>query len=270
MSRIVFDIGGTSMRVAKKDGESVSGEQKNATPQSTTEAFSVLVESISSVSGEDKIESIVGGVAGAIDKKGTIITSPNLPEWNGYRLGANLEEHFKVPVIIENDANLAGLGEALYGAGKGFGIVAYMGIGTGVGGTRIVDGAIDKNAIGFEPGCQIIEARTHTTLEEAVGGFSLARKYKASPKDISRSVYEELTPLLSVGIWNMIVHWSPDIVVLGGSLINNKDAYLIEDIIRELEKIRVTLPNLPRISRAELNDMSGLYGAGALPINTPD
>jgi glucokinase len=91
-----------------------------------------------------------------------------------------LHKHFKVPVYLENDTALAGLGEAHFGAGQGIDIMVYHTISTGVGGVKIEHGEIDEASTGFEPGHQVLDIdRTilgddiSPTLENLVSGTGL-------------------------------------------------------------------------------------------------
>ncbi|HUY62354.1 MAG TPA: ROK family protein [Candidatus Paceibacterota bacterium] len=261
MSRIIFDIGGTNMRVARAAGTTFEGEVKIDTPQAPEEAFATLAKLVESAADSDGVEVIAGGVAGVVNAEGDVIASPNLSAWQGMRLGERLAERFSVPVHIENDASMAALGEAQYGAGKGAGIVAYLGVGTGVGGARVVDGALDRRAQGFEPGHQIVDAASGGTLESLVGGGALGFRYGMAPASLPRSAYDAALPALAAGVWNAIVLWSPDVVVLGGSLMSEENGFRVADVKNEVEKVRRVLPALPRIARAALGDASGLYGA---------
>lgn len=264
MSRIVFDIGGTNMRVARESMgvAGTLGEMKKIpTPQYPAEALTALVSLINDVSAGEAVTAIAGGVAGIIGPSGEIINSPNLPLWNGFALGARLETKFAVPVHVGNDTDLAGLGEAHQGAGQSATIVVYLGIGTGVGGTRIVDGAISRHTFGFEAGHQILDFHTGATLESLIGGQALATKHHKPPAELPRKVWDELTPILAAGIWNAMVHWSPQVVVLGGSLMNEENGFRVEDVGRALSTIPSLYPALPHLRHAALGEQSGLYGA---------
>src|SRR6185437_2466030 len=104
------------------------------------------------------ITQAAGGIAGVLNKaKDQLLNAPNLVNWINQPLGQSLSDIVSVSVKLENDASLGGLGEATYGSGQGYKIVGYLTIGTGVGGTRIVNGRIDQNALGFEPGHQTID-----------------------------------------------------------------------------------------------------------------
>lgn len=264
MVRVVFDIGGTHMRVARAEGVVPSGSKKAATPLAGADGLETLVSLIERVAEGDAIEAIAGGVAGVVDKEGTILSSPNLLGWNSLAIGAHLTKHFSVPVRVENDASCAALGEALSGAGRGSRIVAHLRLGTGVGGARIVDGTIDAHTYGFEPGHQIVSMESGATLESLIGGSALAKKYGVPPQTLSREVWDALTPALAAGIWNVITLWSPDVIVLGGSLLGDGTTFQLADVRTAVEKFRQVVPVLPEIRVGTLGDEAGLYGAAAL------
>ncbi len=261
MSKIVFDIGGSNLRVAHVESGSIGAEKIMPTPKNPKDALAVFIESIEQVTGGEKVTAIAGGIAGVIDNFGTVLKSPNLPEWKDFPLAKLFAEHFSIPVTVRNDAEMAGLGEACYGAGSNHSIVAYLGIGTGVGGTRIVGRMPTPHIFGFEPGQQILDTVNKTTLESLIGGASLTKKYNLQACDLPRSVWNELTSVFAAGIMNTIVHWSPDVVVLGGSLMNEDNGFRVGDITDALEKLPSIYLKLPPLLRARLGDKSGLYGA---------
>jgi glucokinase len=100
------------------------------------------------------------GVPGIIDMQtGLLRESPNLPGWANYPVRAEIERRLKTMVILENDANVAALGEQWLGAAKDYSDMAILTLGTGVGGGLVLGGAIwrGKNGMGGEFG--------HTTVE---------------------------------------------------------------------------------------------------------
>lgn len=270
---ILFDIGGTKMRLAvSKTGSRLEANVKTiATPQNFQTAIAEFKKIALELSGNTAIKAVAGGVAGPLDRKLTqIANAPNLPHWNNKPLKKELERALGAPVYLENDAALAGLGEAVMGAGKKNKIVAYLTISTGVGGTRIVDKKIDRNALGFEPGHQIIDptnalcpdCRQPGYLENLVSGASLEHRFQKKPVEIADpQVWEQLAEWLAYGINNTIVHWSPEIVVLGGPMIWGQPAINITRLCHYLKNICAIFPELPRIVSAELKDKAGLHGA---------
>jgi glucokinase len=118
-----------------------------------------------------------------------------LPDWQRKPLASALSKRLDgAPVYIENDKAVVGLGEATYGAGVGYGIVAYHTVSTGVGGVRTEDGKISRASAGFEPGHQIIDIDgsllddgTSHTLESLVSGYSLEKRRGVKPYEIGQS-----------------------------------------------------------------------------------
>ncbi len=261
MSKIVFDIGGTNLRVAIANNAKIHSVEKTATPQEPNEAFTTITKIIESLVNTEQLTALVGGVAGIIDTSGTIITSPHLPLWKNFPLAKLLSDHFSLPVTLRNDSEMAGLGEACFGAGVDYSIVAYLGVGTGVGGTHIVKRVPTPHTYNFEPGHQILNAMSGETLESLISGSSISKQYKVPPYDLPRNVWDRLTQFFAVGIMNTIVHWSPHAVILGGSLMNEDNGFRIADIENALKNLHSTYPILPQLLRAHLKDQSGLYGA---------
>lgn len=270
---LILDIGGTNMRVGvSKDGKRFDRINKVNVSKVFQEGINVLGEIGISLAKRKKIDAVVCGVAGPLDKgKKMLVNSPYLTDWINRPLKSELERTFKAPVFLENDAALAGLGEAIYGSGKGNRIVAYLTVSTGVGGVRIVNGNIDCNIHGFEPGHQIIDTNGSFIigeigsgyLESFISGSSITKRYKNVPEKINDfKVWEECARLLAVGINNVIVHWSPEIVILGGSVaLNRVDLKKVKIYLKKMLKI---FPEIPSIKKTKLGDEAGLYGGLAL------
>lgn len=266
---LLFDIGATKMRLAvSRDGNSFAEPKIVETPKDFDEGMSLFKKTAAELSGGEKIKAATGGIAGLLDqKKEELVNSPNLPGWVNKPLKETIEKLMDVPVYIENDAAIVGLGEAVIGAGKGYDIVAYITVSTGVGGARIVAGKIDRNRFGFEPGHQIIDPggalfpgrSTLGHLEGLVSGTAIEKRYHKKPYEISDpKVWEEIALWLAYGLNNTIVHWSPDVVVLGGSMMKSIS---LEKVTVNLHKILTIFPKAPIVKRAELGDSGGLYGA---------
>lgn len=249
---ILFDIGATKTRVAYSlDGQSFEEPKVFQTSQNYEEGLNLFLANIKEVAKGREITKIVGGMSG------------NISGWTYGGMKEQLENNFKIPVVVENDAAMAGLGEAVFGAGRGFEIVAYITVSTGVGGARIVNRKIDENSVGFEPGKQIVdmEGEVNKTLEDLISGKALARRTGQNPKEIiDPKVWEDLARKLAVGLNNIIVEWSPEVLVLGGSMITGDPAIPLDRAENYLKEILKIFPNIPQIKKAELGDFGGLYG----------
>ena len=273
---ILCDIGGTKMRIATENGGVLGDVNIISTPSTYVGSLEALKDNFSST---EKIDKVIVGIAGVVsaDKK-TIVSGPNLLDWVGKDIALDLSEIFGGgEVVLQNDTALVGLGEALEGAGKGFEIVTYITVSTGVGGVRIVNGVIDKSRYGFEPGHQIIDVdgtqcpECNTLSHEGLGhldnmisGRALFEKAGKNPKDVSDSdVWNSHARYLAVGLYNTILHWSPDVVVLGGSMITGDPAINIEKVTKNLTELMHAFPEIPVIKMAELGDKGGLIGGSS-------
>ncbi len=261
MTRLLFDIGGTTMRMAAGEYATISQVHRIPTPSNPQDAVDYLAQYVRETMSA--CLDAVGGIAGLIED-GVVRASPHLPSWDGFPFSARLRDALSIPCQIQNDAELAGLGEAVYGAGKGYGLVAYLGIGTGIGGSLIIDGKVAPHAHGFEPGHQILDAEQGMSFEGLVSGHALEARFGMPAKELPRNVYDELTRTLATGAYNLLLEWSPDILVLGGSLMNEENGYRVADVSRALAALPMVLP-LPVITHAALGDDCALYGALAVP-----
>lgn len=259
---LLFDIGGTKTRVSvSSDGKTLGEVVIIPTSQDFKHGIAELRKSKEELARGKKIETVIGGVPGRLDKgKVKMVGAQNLPGWRGKPLKAQLEKALNAEVFLENDADLAGLGEAMEGAGRGYAIVAYLTISTGVGGARIVDGHIDANSLGFEPGTQIIEEGKD--LESYIGGASLEARYKRPPAMIDDpKIWENIEKFLAYGLVNSIALWSPEVLVVGGGIMQKESGISLARVSERLKQLLPRLPELPPLKKGLLGDKAGLHGA---------
>jgi len=250
---VVFDIGATKTRIAFTENlEKFEEPLVYFTPASYDEGIQTMVAAVKKVANGRKIHQIAGGM------------TRNIAGWVYEKLTRDLNENLQIPAYLENDSAIVGLGEAVFGAGRGYEIVAYVTVSTGVGGAKIINGKIDENAYGFEPGKQIIDISENKTLEDLISGRALSKKTGKHPKEITDpAVWDEHARLLAVGLNNIIVEWSPNCVVLGGSMITGDPAIPIDKTEAYLKDILKIFGVIPVIKKAELQDFGGLWGAMA-------
>lgn len=260
---VVFDIGGTKTRLGVSgDGMSfVENPIIWETPALFEDGMRLFREKVAKWVGPGQVGEVAGGIAGVLDKTGKkLVRSPHLQGWIDKPLCRNLEEIVGVKVNLENDAAMAGLGEATVGAGRRYRIVAYLTISTGIGGHRIVEGKLDQATYCFEPGHQIIDVNGKVGyFEDFASGSGIEKTYGKPAVDLDDpSVWEQETRILAIGIHNVTVFWSPEIVILGGAVAKRISLESLKGILREQMQI---FPTIPEIAFAELGDLSGLYGA---------
>lgn len=265
--KLLFDIGGTHTRIGISHGEDIDKHEIYDTPKSFDEAVDLIIQKTSQLSDEEP-EIVVVGIAGTFNHDRSQLTfSHNLKDWVGKDIKKILSGRFNCSVYLENDATLAGLGEAISGAGKDYSIVGYLTFGTGVGGAKIIDGKVDPVEFGFEPASLIVdldlEKEEFKEDRELEVGFlsskKIEEKYGKSLEEITDpKVWREVAYLMAVVIHNCTLLWSPEVMVLGGGLMKSVN---LEEVKEFTKKAMRAFTEIPEIKVAELGDFVGLYGA---------
>ncbi len=147
-----IDLGGTNVRIAKVDeqGEIV---QDVIAPSHGLEGPEKIEENILDLLKQfdlSDVKSIGLAIPGPVDGERNVITqATNIPGCEGYPFAANMEKATGVPVFLDNDANAAGLAEAVLGAGKGYPVVYYLTHSTGIGGALVINGKVLSGHKGY-------------------------------------------------------------------------------------------------------------------------
>lgn len=255
---IAVDIGGTKVRIAAFAADSgwndgPLAEHDFATPRSGDVAAD-LAAMMREVSGDAAgIAAVGAGCPGPLDpRRGVVLNPPNLSEgWWNLDVPQNLGKHLELPpeaIHLDNDCNLAALGESEFGAGRGYPSILYVTVSTGVGGGLVVDGEVFGGARGFaaevghmkltdEPfwcGC----GRTGC-VESATSGEAIARRARESgwrppsggvpaSRDVfeaadagdavAREIVERAAGYLAEALVNFIYAYDPAVIVLGGGV----------------------------------------------------
>ncbi len=264
---IVADIGGTHMRIAASDAPGTIEEPVILdTPADFDVAVAVFENTARDLARGRRVTGGAVGVAGLLSPdRQILLRAPHLQGWVGKNVGEVFSQAFGTLVRFENDVALGALGEATRGAGVGASIVAYLAVGTGVGGARVVDGRLDRTAFGFEIGHQLLGVDANAPeWESLVSGSGLTKKYgKPSNEITDPAIWNECADYFAYGLYNALLHWSPERVVLGGALFR-LNIIPLERVRATLTSINTALAELPDIRPAALGDRSGLYGALAL------
>jgi predicted NBD/HSP70 family sugar kinase len=260
---IVADIGASKMRIAGSDDLSAFGTPViTDTPPVYADALSFFIKIARDIAGGKSIDAVGIGLASVLSADKRVPLHPFHPDWKDKPFADDVERELGARVHMENDTALVGLGEALAGAGKGASILAYITVSTGVNGVRIVDGKIDRSTSGFEIGTQYLSLEEGAPdLEEMISGTAIRKRFGKTPRELGKDspVWEELARTLAFGLNNTIVHWSPERVVLGGSMFNDI-GIPIERVTAHLKSIVRKFPALPEIVHSSLGDIGGLHG----------
>lgn len=274
MTYILFDIGGTKTRIATSTDLQTFDEVKSyETPVSFNAGMKQFVETVKALT--DEVSAIAGGIRGRLmeDKSG-IENDGILTQWAGESVVGYLQNQYgNIPVFLENDTAIAGVGEAIFGAGQGMEIVVYHTVSTGVGGAKIEDGEIDQTNIGFEPGHQIINVDRRNmgeditpTLESMISGTAVKNRFGVEPYEIPQTdvLWDDLAGYLAQGLRNTILYWSPNAIVLGGSMIIGDPAIKVDAIRKATTEALDDFEPTPLIVEAKLADEAGLWGGMAI------
>ena len=149
---IGIDVGGTKVLggIVDENGRVIATARKD-TPRQGGSALTQAIADIAQelMQGHD-VESVGVSAAGFVssDRK-TMLATPNIADWNGVNLDAELTKLIGLDVIIENDANAAAWGEAKFGAGRNQAHMMMLTVGTGIGGGVVVNGALYRGAFGI-------------------------------------------------------------------------------------------------------------------------
>jgi predicted NBD/HSP70 family sugar kinase len=244
---IAIDIGGTKTLVAlvSQDGR-VLKKIKFISPKNYQEYIKILIENINSIAKEP-ISVISIGCAGKIDREqGVIKISPNLG-WVDVPLVPDLSQHFKnVSVIIENDANLAGLSEA-HGLKNMDQKVMYITFSTGIGTGFIVNGELDANLLDSEGGHMVFEhGNKMMDWESFAAGRTIVKDYgkRASELD-DLAAWAKIVKNMAIGIVDNCAVFMPDIVIIGGGVGTYFDKFKkpLRDAVNKLIKESIMIKN---------------------------
>lgn len=291
---IGIDLGGTNVRVAKvnEDGEIL---QLESAPSYALEGTKKVMDNLKSLIRKIDKTDVVGigiGVPGPVDvRRGVMTMATNLPGFEEYPMALEIENEFKLPTYVDNDANVAGLAEALVGAGKGQPIVYYVTHSTGVGGALVVDGKLVSGRAGYagEVGNIILtrdgEKQNHLNIgaaENLFSGTALVKEAQAkldpsitSAKAIfdkanaGDKVAQDIIDAMAfnfASLLSAIAHVvDPHVFVIGGGVSKSKDYYFEKMTNFYNGLVHVGMRN-PLIKRAELSE-PGIVGAAMLPIS---
>ena len=264
---IGIDIGGTHIRVAT----GANGEIKQKIDFPTKEFHASIQEikgAVEKLSQTDHIIRIAVGVPGPLNTRLLkTIRPPNLIGWDNIEIGDILSKLLKSKVVVVNDASAAALGEATYGAGKGKNPVLYYTVSTGIGTGLIVNGKIFHGIINPEGGHQIIDrggprhkGAPAGDLESLSSGSAIKRLYGETPTEAEgEPEWMEAIDWLAIGLTNSILHFSPEIVVVGGGMTKHRHAFF-SPLNKSIEKYLKEVPQVPIVPTG-LGQDSGIIGA---------
>lgn len=252
---------------------------------------------------KNEIDSIGVGVAGQVDRQnGILISAANL-DCDNLKIKEILENEFDIPTFVGNDVEIAALGELKFGAGRGYSDFVCVFVGTGVGSSIVKDGKIHRGFSGTagEIGHIIVDLNgrpcgcgahgcleayaSRSAIEKRITGAlkkgrpSIISEYMKEGKPISSQMIKksidrddelvvqsvtEGSEYLSGGLASIINFLNPQLIVLGGGLVEAVDFFYQKTIKKARSKALPVPAKIIEFKKAELGDFSGVIGAAFL------
>jgi glucokinase len=308
MKRLVIgvDLGGTIVRAGAFDAQGNMLSMRDIPieaargPESGLRKIQRLIEQVRAESEADSLVGIGIGSTGPLDPiRGRIHNPFTLPTWDDVPIVEWMQKAFHVPVTLENDADVAALGEYWKGAGQSIKKLFAVTVGTGVGTALIEEGKIYRGMDGFHPeaGHMILDPNgplcycgAHGCWESFCAGPSIVRDILSrdlfhsrllqmsggnrekidarmvadaarAGDTVAREAMEKAERYFGLAIVNVIINFMPEMIVLSGGLMKSSDLFL-PAMQAAIEAHSVMLPaKQVRILPAQLGYHAGLYGA---------
>lgn len=264
---VTVDTGGTKTLVARFDRSGkITASKKFSTPQKEDEYVAFLKEVLQNDFEGHTAEAIVIGLPGIV-KDGVAVWCNNLG-WENFEVQKLFTDVFKnIPVLIENDANLAGLAETRTLSPVPLSSL-YVTISTGIGTGVITNGDIDAGLRHSEGGRMLVEFEGQIKeWEDFASGKAIFETYNTYARDItSRMTWDQIADRISRGFLAIIPMLQPDIVIIGGSIGTYFEHYHRE-LIRILSSHLPPHIPCPRFIAAQRPEEAVVYGGYCYALN---
>ncbi len=294
---IGVDMGGTKFYGAISDfGGNILDEIDMGRHEKSSEGnYERLLELIDTLLASPKlgkrhVRGIGVGAPGITFHKEGIVKWAYSLNWRDFPLKARLSEHYKLPITVDNDVNLAAMGELWFGAGQNIQNLILIVSGAGIGAGIIIDGALYRGGheasgeIGnFIPGREFLgkDYQDFGALEKVASGTGIVERARLSLRSAreaadlesltaddvflaarqgqqwATSIIDETVDYLAIAVANLAASFDPQLIVLGGSISPFADL-LIEPISQRLEG---AIPILPNLVVSKLGLRAGVMGA---------
>lgn len=291
---VAIDIGGTNTRVALADEELNIIERKQFATDS--ENPDVTLGKIAEVIKSFDCDIVGAGMScpGPLDLiNGKILTPPNLKgQWHNLKVAEELSKLINKPVYLENDANLAGLAEAVVGEGKDYNYVQFFTVSTGLGAGFVINKEIYHGAHGFgnevancvmmkdgpshgsiiPGGIEAISSGTAITSRAVKAGLDVKHAGEVNDlakagNEVAKQIMDDTKEYLANFIGVVYGYADPEIVILGGSVALKIDGFVEEVEALAKERVYEIMKPYVKVRKSTLNEDSGLIGAAYLAFS---
>lgn len=258
-----IDVGGTKtlLAVFNENGQIVK-EFKFPTPEEYND-FLAELQKVAPELKNYQIKACCCALPAIIDRQKGIGLEFGRLAWQKVPTKQDLESLLpSAKIMIENDAKLAGLSEALLTHGK-YNNVLYLTIGTGIGDGIITDNKIDVDYQDSEAGQMVLEHDGKLVKwEDMASGRAIVKRYGKKAQDINDpTVWRDYVKLLAPGIDALVATLQPDAVIIGGGVGTHLDkfkAFLVEEL-KQYENKMVKMPPIIKAQRPEAAVIYGCY-----------
>lgn len=267
-----IDIGGTKTLVASLDDNGVITEKiRFETPQDYHEELRMIAETIGTMQVRE-FSAGGAGIPGAIDRKHhRAIRFGNL-DWTNLSIFDDLERITHCPMVVENDAKLAGLSEAMLVKDE-YDKVLYLTVSTGVGvamieNRRIVTATADLGGAAIP----IVYRNKVISLDHFISGKSIVARYGKLAKDLEDpAAWDQICRDLASAIVQLLAIMEPDLVVIGGSVGTQFDKYgdTLQAYLKKYELPKFQIPLIRQAGRPEEAVLFGCYDLAKETFNAP-
>jgi predicted NBD/HSP70 family sugar kinase len=256
-----IDVGGTKTLVASLDDAGVITEQvKFPTPPDYDEFLVELKATLADLKTKDFKAAAIGIPATVIDRaEGVGVAFGNLP-WRNVPVQGDVEAILGCPAVVENDAKLAGLSEAMLVKNK-YKKVLYVTVSTGIGIALIVNQKIDT-AIGDTGGKSILLEHNGklTPWEEFASGKALYEHYNMPASQLTdKRDWHYIAQRIAQGLIELNALMTPELIVIGGSIGTYFEKYQ-EPLIAAMKEYEVPLVKIPPMTGAQRAETAVVYG----------
>jgi glucokinase len=296
-----IEIGGTKLQIGVGPadcGKLTALERATVVPANGAEGIRRQIQQIAApLVAQHGIQAIGFGFGGPVDRlAGRIVKSHHVEGWDGFPLVDWCRQTFSLPAALGNDSDMAGLGEARFGAGHGQRVVFYTNVGSGIGGALVIDGRVYAGGRGISselghirPG---VEAEgPHQIVELAASGWAIAAAARAdtgladqlqqqhhcsadqlTSKMVAEAaaagnaaalgVFRRATQTYGWAIAQMITLLAPEVIVIGGGVPLAGESVFFAPLRQAVERyVFPPLRGTYRIAPAELGEEVVVHGA---------
>jgi predicted NBD/HSP70 family sugar kinase len=256
-----IDIGGTKTLVASFDKHgSLLDSVKIPTPHDYREFLEKLKPIVDDL--PDAPFQYCGiGMPGIIDRArgGSTWSGDNLG-WKHHSIASDVSAIVNCPVIVENDANTAAIGEARF-VQDTYQTALYVTLSTGIGSGFVVNGNLDPATLNAEVGHMIFpHGDDYRSWEQMASGGTIVKEYGQRADEITDpAIWEAISEQIAVGLINLTAALTPEVIILGGGVgahLNRFKQYLDEQV----KRLSLSGVHVPPILQAHYAEQSVIYG----------